>query len=255
MRAIANKKLSEEDLLFILDHVFSRGWNTVKLYFMIGLPGCDETDEAEAIISLLKKIMTLGNKRKDINVTVSPFVPKPHTPFQRERQMDSDYFSETVTRIKKALPRFIKIRNHNVRASMLEGVFSRGDARLGEVVLAAYREGCRLDSWDDHFRYDIWERSLEALMPWWRGYLSDRREWKALPWQVVSAGYAKLVSSMERSRGLTGRREYRRLSGTRDRMPLAGPQWKSSASTGGPDTALRQAKTGRPFCSHKDFGR
>jgi radical SAM superfamily enzyme YgiQ (UPF0313 family) len=207
MRAIANKKLREEDLLFILDHVFSRGWHTVKLYFMIGLPGCDEADEAEAIISLLKKIMTLGSRRKDINVTLSPFVPKPHTPFQRERQMNSDYFGETVMRIKRALPKFIKIRNHNVRASMLEGIFSRGDSRLGEVIKAAYRDGCRLDSWDEHFRYDIWERNLEALMPWWRDYLSDRRGWKALPWQVVSNGFGKLVSSMEKSRGLTGCRE------------------------------------------------
>jgi radical SAM family uncharacterized protein/radical SAM-linked protein len=256
MRAMANKKLREEDLLSILDHVFSRGWNTVKLYFMIGLPGCNETDEAEAIISLLKKIMTLGNRRKDINVTISPFVPKPHTPFQREGQMDSDYFGDAVMRIKRALPKFIKIRNHNVRASMLEGVFSRGDARLGMVILAAFRDGCRLDSWDEHFRYDIWERNLEALTPWWRDYLSDRSGWKALPWQVVSTGFGKLVSSMEKSRGLTGSREYAAGSaGTMDADALSRATMEFEQKYQVAQTLrLRLTKTGRArFIPHIDF--
>jgi len=81
IRSISNKKVKTEDLLDIVDFVFKNGWKTIKLYFMIGLPGCEEVDEAESIIDLLKKIARLGN-RKDINVTISPFVPKPHTPFQ-----------------------------------------------------------------------------------------------------------------------------------------------------------------------------
>ena len=87
IRSLSNKKVREEDLLAILDHVLSRGWNTVKLYFMIGLPGCEEADEAGAIIDLLKKIITLGSRRKDIHVTVSPFVPKPHYALS-EREAD-----------------------------------------------------------------------------------------------------------------------------------------------------------------------
>ncbi len=198
IRALAHKRVREEELLQILEHVFENGWNLVKLYFMLGLPGCDQTDEASAVIELLKKINSLPNRRKEIHVTLSPFIPKVHTPFQRAVQKDSDYFLEQTVRIKQSAPRCVKIKSHNIRASVLEGVFSRGDARLGEVILAAYRKGCRFDSWTEHFRYDIWQECLNSILPWWPEYLAERSEDEILPWSVISTGREKLLAAMVR---------------------------------------------------------
>ncbi|MBN2159772.1 MAG: DUF2344 domain-containing protein [Spirochaetes bacterium] len=192
IRARANKRVFMKDLAEIVGRVVARGWKVIKLYFMIGLPGCGERDEAADIIGLLKEIRRIGGRGMDINVTVSPFVPKPHTPFQRERQMDGDYFRETVLRIKRGLPRSVRIKNHDVDSSILEGVLARGDARLGAVILGAYRDGCRLDSWDEHFRFDVWRRHLHEELPGWERFLDGHGE-AALPWGVVVTGFERLV--------------------------------------------------------------
>lgn len=194
LRAIANKKLRTSDLLEILDHVFAKGWRTIKLYFMIGLPGCEECDEAGAIIGLLKTIALIGTRKKEINVTLSPFVPKPHTPFQWSRQMDASYLHDVITRVKRAVPRFISIKNHDVRMSLLEGVMSRGDERLGGVIYRSYMDGCRLDSWTEHFRYDIWEKNLNEMIPDWGCYFDPRGHDDILPWDGVKTGFEKIVA-------------------------------------------------------------
>ena len=128
----------------------------------------------------------------DINVTVSPFVPKPHTPFQRERQMGRDYFDETVRRVKRGLPRTIRIKNHDVESSILEAVIARGDAGLGEVIERSYRDGCRFDSWDERFRFETWQKNLDAVMPGWQSRLGLRLE-GPLPWDCVETGFEKLL--------------------------------------------------------------
>ena len=194
LRAIANKKLRTSDLLEILDHVFAKGWRTIKLYFMIGLPGCEECDEAGAIIGLLKTIALIGTRKKEINVTLSPFVPKPHTPFQWSRQMDASYLQDVIARVKRAVPRFISIKNHDVRMSLLEGVMSRGDERLGGVIYRSYMDGCRLDSWTEHFRYDIWEKNLNEMIPDWGCYFDPRGHDDILPWDGVKTGFEKIVA-------------------------------------------------------------
>lgn len=198
IRAMAHKRVREEELLEILEHVFENGWNLVKLYFMLGLPGCEQTDEASAVINLLKKINSLPNRKKEIHVTLSPFIPKVHTPFQRAVQKDSAYFLEQTVRIKQSVPRCVKIKSHNIRASVLEGIFSRGDARLGQVILAAYRKGCRFDSWTEHFHYNIWQECLDSVLPWWPEYLSERSEDEILPWSVISTGRERLLAAMGR---------------------------------------------------------
>jgi len=200
MRARAHKRLDERDLLEIAAFAAGRGWRHLKLYFMIGLPGCDEHDEAESIRSLIMKILAAGGKRLELNITVSPFIPKPHTPFQRERQMSMEYFDETVKALKRSLPRRVAVKNHDVRASTLEGVMSRGDGRLGRAILRAYLDGCRLDSWGEHFRYDLWISALDAETPHWREYLDRRGPDELLPWERVSTGREKLVGLMERRR-------------------------------------------------------
>lgn len=196
IRRLANKKLRIDDLLSIVDYIFRNKWNSIKLYFMIGLPGCEEYDETGEIIGLLKDIhrVARGIKRKaEINVTVSPFVPKPHTPFQWEKQMDIGYFRDAIGRMKSSLPRAISIKNHDLRMSLLEGIFSRGDRTLSRVILASYEDGCRLDSWKEYFKYDIWERNLNKFVPSWDEYLSSRDPSRELPWDCIDSGYERLI--------------------------------------------------------------
>jgi radical SAM-linked protein len=128
----------------------------------------------------------------DINVTVSPFVPKPHTPFQMERQMGRDYFTHMLRRIKQGLPRSVKIKNHDVESSILEAVIARGDARLGEVIDRSYHAGCRFDSWEEHFRCDIWRKNLDDILPGWERCLG-RRSGGPMPWHVIETGFERLI--------------------------------------------------------------
>ncbi len=194
MRRRANKSLSNSDLIDIVKHLKRRGWKMLKLYFMLGLPGCEEFDEAESIILLLRRILDATERRMELNVTLSPFVPKPHTPFQRRRQMDTPYFEEAVQRIKRGLPRKISVKNHDLQSSQLEGVIARGDSRLGPVILASYRDGCRLDSWTEFARFDIWRKNLDALLPGWESFLSARGGEEPLPWDIVDIGYRKVIA-------------------------------------------------------------
>jgi radical SAM family uncharacterized protein/radical SAM-linked protein len=203
MRALANKRISTDDLLAIVAHVFERGWQTLKLYFMIGLPGCESVDEAQEMIVLLKRIASLSRGKKEINVTVSPFVPKPLTPFQWARQMDAAYFLDVVRRLKRGVPRSVTIKNHNVESSVLEGVLARGDERLAHVILGAYRDGARLDSWSEHFKYGIWEKRLNEALPEWNSLLEPRPESEVFPWDAVETGFERLVELQRKMPGDT----------------------------------------------------
>lgn len=196
IRARARKSLFLDDLVEIVRHVRTRGWKVIKFYFMLGLPGCLEHDEAGEMVQFLAELHRAGGRGMDINVTVSPFVPKPHTPFQREPQMGSEYFDEAVARIKRGLPRSIRIKNHNIGSSIIEGVLSRGDASLGKVIHRAYREGCRFDSWDEHFRYDVWRSILEGDLPGWERGLG-RRDDPVLPWEGVTTGFEAITRRRE----------------------------------------------------------
>ncbi|MFH0975777.1 MAG: TIGR03960 family B12-binding radical SAM protein [Spirochaetota bacterium] len=192
IRSMANKKLQTDDILSIAEHVFAGGWKLLKLYFMIGLPGCEEYDEAAAIIELLKKLYLTGGRKRELNVTISPFVPKPHTPFQWEKQMDAGYFTDTILKIKRGLPRQLAIKAHDVNASLLEGIISRGDSDLNRVIYKSYIDGARLDSWKEHFKFDIWKKNLDDLQDW-KKYTAARDKNAALPWSFISNGFEKVI--------------------------------------------------------------
>jgi radical SAM family uncharacterized protein/radical SAM-linked protein len=196
VRSRAYKRVNTHHLLSIIEHVFNNGWSHIKLYFMLGLPGCGEHDEGAAIVSLLKRIISIPGKKKNINVTLSPFVPKPHTPFEREKQMDEEYFHEKVIFIKKNLPRYVKIKSHNIQASLLEGVISRGESRVGAAILKAYSSGCRFDSWSEHFDYEKWEAALNEEVPGWRDFLEERESSSLLPWSMIETGFEKVKDAM-----------------------------------------------------------
>jgi radical SAM family uncharacterized protein/radical SAM-linked protein len=193
IRRKSGKTLENDDLFAIMAYVFKRNWRTVKLYFMLGMPGCAEFDEAGGIVDFLHRAKKIAGKRGEINVTISPFVPKPHTPFELERQNDESYLKESLRRIRAGAPRNVSIKSHSIDSTIIEGVFSRGDERLGRIILAAYKDGCRLDSWDEHFKFDVWKKHFDEKLPFWREYLSERKESDNLPWKAVDPGYTMLA--------------------------------------------------------------
>jgi len=256
VRARANKKVFTEDLLEIVRHVSARGWKVVKLYFMIGLPGCEETDEAGDIIGLLKEIRRAAGRGMDINVTVSPFVPKPHTPFQRERQMDRGYFDETVLRVKRGLPRSIRIKNHDVDSSILEAVIARGGAELGAAIERSYRDGCRFDSWDELFRFETWRKNLDEVTPGWRERIGRRLD-GPLPWDCVDTGFGRLLEKRTEASAACAplRRRTAAPRGAVDaaRIEEAGRAFARRFEAG-PRMRVRFVKTGMMrFISHIEF--
>ncbi len=197
LRSISNKRVRLEDVLDIAEFVFSHGWRLIKFYFMIGLAGCDEVDEAEAIADLVKQVLSVAGKgKREINITVSPFIPKPHTPFQWEEQKGEDYLMETIRKIKTLVPRSVRVKNHDTRSSFLEGIISRGDERVGKFLLRAYELGARLDSWNEYFNFSIWEQAMEEVLPDHGIYFSQRDRSSNYPWQVIDTGSDHIVEKM-----------------------------------------------------------
>jgi radical SAM-linked protein len=197
IRKIVHKRLSINDLLEIVGEVFNNGWKTIKLYFMIGLPGYQKNDEADAIIDLLNKINFIGKKRKNINVTISPFVPKPHTPFQWDGMADYDYFERIIAKIKDKTARNISIKNHDIATSILEGVFSRADEKMGAVILDAYQKGCVLDSWGEYFKRDVWYSVLDEKISDWKSYLNKKDQSDSFPWSIVDSNYEEVIQNKQ----------------------------------------------------------
>jgi radical SAM family uncharacterized protein/radical SAM-linked protein len=192
LRRFINKGITEEDLLATCRDAFSLGWNIMKLYFMIGLP-TETWEDVEAIAALARKTLQQGEGhgrgRRQINVSVGTFVPKPHTPFQWERQLSREESRERINRLKEILPRRgCKLKWHDPEQSFLEGVFSRGDRRLAGVLLEAWRNGARLDGWSDHFRLATWLAAAENCKLSLDDYLRQREFSEILPWQHLHSG-------------------------------------------------------------------
>lgn len=208
LRDAINKNVTEQEILETCATAFSGGWNSVKLYFMLGLP--TETDEdVLGIADLAHKIIqtwreTASNKKRGlmINLATAYFVPKPFTPFQWEKQITPEEYLRRVHLLQEHLhSRSIDYRYHESDLSRLEAVLARGDRRLGRVLMEAVRRGARLDGWDEYFRYDIWLQAFEAcgINPDFytvRGFGLD----ELLPWQTISVGVSDAFFRRERER-------------------------------------------------------
>ena len=170
LRDVINKGVTEQDLLNAVCDAFDAGWTGVKLYFMIGLP--TETDEDVLGIAQLAKSISneYNNRRKGsrrplkLTVSVSSFVPKPFTPFQWAAQDSTEELKRKQQLLRTALKpiRGVEYKYHDANVSLLEAAFSRGDRRLGSVLLEAYNKGCRFDSWAEHFKMSAWLDAFEA---------------------------------------------------------------------------------------------
>ncbi|MFA7636630.1 MAG: TIGR03960 family B12-binding radical SAM protein [Monoglobales bacterium] len=214
MRDVINKNITEEEILYGAGMAFEGGWTGIKLYFMIGLP--TETDEdAAGIASLAEKVSDLYSEKaapKDfrrgrITVSVSSFVPKPMTPFQWESQDGLDQLRRKQSIIRDGIKsRRIVYNWHESYVSVLEGVFSRGDRRLGKVLLYAHESGAKFDSWDEFFDFDKWTAAFEKAELDMDFYTKRKRSFdEILPWDVIDCGISKAFFKRECEKAYAGK--------------------------------------------------
>ena len=208
LRDVINKNLTEEEILNTCMNAFSGGWNNVKLYFMLGLP--TETDEdVLGIAELVYKVIQCWkehavNKKRGLRVHVATayFVPKPHTPFQWEKQITPDEYLRRCRLLKSHFySKSIEYDYHGPDLSRLEAVFARGDRRLGAVIEQAMRNGAKLDGWDEYFNYSFWFDAFQTcgIDPDFytvRGYAEE----EILPWDTIDVGIRKPFLLRERHR-------------------------------------------------------
>jgi len=208
LRRSVNKEIRDDDVLKTAEWIFANGWQTLKLYFMVGLPG-ETAEDVRAIGELAKRVAAVARRhgrRNSVTVSVSAFIPKPHTPFQWERQLRREEVLERVNLLRDALgrDRHAEVKFHSPEVSELEGVFSRGDDRLPAVILGAWRHGARFDAWTEAFRPDAWEKAFREAGIDPVEYLRERDPSAPLPWDVVDAGIDREFLLSERAKARAG---------------------------------------------------
>jgi radical SAM family uncharacterized protein/radical SAM-linked protein len=207
LRDVINKNLSEEIIIASAARVFGAGWDLLKLYFMIGLP-TETGEDLVAMADLVRKILVAsrGRRAPRLNVSLSTFIPKAHTPFQWEGQADLHESRRRLHETKDLLKqRHVQLKWNSAAHSWLEGIFSRGDRRLAPVLLEAYRRGCRLDAWSEHLRLETWRQAFAAAAVDPDFYLRERSIGELLPWDHLHAGLDKAFFLRERELALEGR--------------------------------------------------
>ena len=204
MREVINKGITEEDLLATCRDAFAAGWNLIKFYFMIGLP--TETDEdVDGIVELAKKARAASEAGGKIQITISvaTFVPKPHTPFQWHEQLNPEEARKHFNRLHRLLPRKgFTLKYHDPRTSILEGVFSRGDRKLSQLIETAWKSGARFDGWSEHFCLDTWKKVAEDCGIELESYLRARAMDEPLPWDHLHCGVDRKFLEQEWHRAL-----------------------------------------------------
>jgi radical SAM-linked protein len=209
MRDVINKNVTEEQLMETAERSFSRGFDKMKLYFILGLP-TEEDEDVLGIVEVGKNALGVGKRLKrnvKVTVSVSTHVPKPHTPFQ---WCAMDPLSE-VERKQKLLReatrkvRGLNLRLHDATTSVLEGILARGDRRLGDVIERAYLGGARFDSWDDQFRLDLWQEALSHFGIQQSIYLGTIPVTARVPWDHLDIGLEQGFLAREYRRALKSR--------------------------------------------------
>lgn len=163
LRLFIRKDFPDEAVYDTADMAFQKGWNTLKLYFMVGLP--TETDEdLMAIAKMVTNISNIAGKyngKKTINVTLSPFVPKPHTPFQWDEIVSLEELLRRIYLVKKNTHcRFVNYKYPEVQSSILQGIIGRGDRSLGQIIYEVFKKGSRFEGWNENFKFDLWENAF-----------------------------------------------------------------------------------------------
>ena len=164
LRNVINKNITYDDVATTVRDAFAFGWQVIKLYFMIGLP-TETPADIEAIVDMVKLLKTIKGpkgRRGQINVSITTFIPKPHTPFQWAAQISMEASKAGIEAIKSQLRLpGIQVKWQNPAMSMLEGVLARGDRRLGAVIESAWKRGALFDGWNDQFDFSLWQAAFE----------------------------------------------------------------------------------------------
>ncbi|MFO0672942.1 MAG: TIGR03960 family B12-binding radical SAM protein [Polyangiaceae bacterium] len=213
MRDVVNKNVTEEQLMTTAERIFARGWNSMKLYFMIGLPTEEESDVRE-IVRVGQRAWETGKRVKkekkagppSITVSVSTHVPKPHTPFQWAAMDPPDEVRKKQGWLREETRRSkVNLRTHDSEGSWLEGVLARGDRRFGRVIERAYRDGAHFDSWDEHLDLDRWRQAIaaEGLEP--AMFLGTIPVTARLPWDHIDVGLEEGFLAREYRKALKSR--------------------------------------------------
>jgi len=202
-RRSINKEIDPEKIISILKEAKEMGWKLAKFYFMIGLPGTDRLTEANKISSFIDDIQKKTNIK--LNVNVGTFIPKPHTPFQWSSQLKEQEAYDDMKYLKNYFKRNsnVKLSYHSPIVSYVEGIISRGDERVGDIILAAYKAGARLDAWDEYFDKSIWQESINKAN--WNVEEETTREKildETLPWDNINLGITKPYLKKEYTKAL-----------------------------------------------------
>ncbi|MCO5178878.1 MAG: TIGR03960 family B12-binding radical SAM protein [Candidatus Promineofilum sp.] len=196
MRNVINKYVTHEELLDTAREIYRRDWRTIKLYFMIGHPQ-EEMSDVAAIVDLSRQVLAEGrrfhNNKAAVNVGVSTFIPKPHTPFQWEPMGELDDIRDKLRYLAREFKQpGLKLRWNDPDESVFEGILTRGDRRLAEVVERAWRKGAKFDAWYDHFRQDAWYEAMaeEGLDP---AFYTHRRRPidEVFPWEHIDVAVTR----------------------------------------------------------------
>ena len=207
LRDVINKGITEEAVLATADTVFSHGWRAIKFYFMVGLP-TETEDDVQGIVDLVRKVYQLGRRHAgshaQLRVSVSTFVPKPHTPFQWVGQDRPEMLERKHSILRRGLRGpGIELSWHDPNDSLLEATLSRGDRRLGRVIYRAWQEGCIFDAWSELFHFDRWMEAFQAegLDPGFYAY-RERPMDEVLPWSHLDAGVTPAFLQREYARAM-----------------------------------------------------
>ncbi len=208
LRLLINKGIKEDDLLAAAKDIFTLGWKSVKLYFMLGLP-TETDDDLKEIVKLAECVKLIGRKATggrtpQINVSVASFIPKPYTPFQWEPQITREECVRKQSLLRGRLTALnLGFKWHEPWMSILEGVFARGDRRLSAVLLKAFQKGCRFDGWSECFDYSLWDASFSEAGLSTEFYTERRRPFdEVFPWDHLNPGVTKPFLQKEYQRAL-----------------------------------------------------
>jgi len=213
LRDVINKGVTDSDVLEAARAAFEAGWSALKLYFMIGLP--TETDaDLDGIAELASQVLHAGkavsrkssSRRIEINVSVSNFVPKAHTPFQWEGQNSREELQRKQEYLRsKIRGRNLKLSWHDAEMSFWEAVLARGDRRIAGLIESAWKAGCRFDGWTEHFRPDLWHQAarVNGIEPETFAYRRYRHE-EVLPWEHIDCGVSTSYLAEEQQRAYCG---------------------------------------------------
>lgn len=210
LRDCINKNVTEKDIFAAASAAFENGWDHIKLYFMLGLP----TETRQDILDIAKLVQALGNlyreirgntRRFQVNLGVSTFVPKPHTPFQWVALLERDEVEARQRLLCNELRwNKYKVKTTDWEESNLEALLARGDRRMGRAIYLAWQKGCRFDAWTEYFRPLLWRQAFHEAEIDLEAGVNSRPMGASLPWDHIDSGVSREFLAKEFQRGLAG---------------------------------------------------